>query len=126
MLRYQTIRPQIRVRDDIGKSVAVPIGDSDGRVSPLGLAGTLDGAVRARLDPNSLVACGKELRRRETRRVAAQVLDESDVAGSVARHEVFVAVPVPVQALWCDKSSEFHEFRLLAKIARLGELWLCR
>src|SRR5581483_3995438 len=75
------------IDDEIGQAVAVPIRDAEGGVAPLRLGGTLDAAIRAGHDADTLTI-GLEILRRGPLRLfharSAEIFDEADVAGAVA------------------------------------------
>ena len=97
----------------------VPIGDVKRRIAPLGFAGSLDRAVRSGHNPDNL-AVGLEIYRGcPSRRIAAvEVLDKSDVAGSVAADQIFVPIFVPVETAGRDKRAELEHVGLLLKKLR--------
>lgn len=86
-----------RVDDDVGASVAVPVGHGEHRVAPFALGGSLYGACLSGLYADGFAVDGEELRGIPHGVVAARkVADESDLPGRVPGNDVLFAVAVPV------------------------------
>ena len=111
------------IKQQVGEAVLIPIGHGLRRVAPFGFAGALDAAIRSRHRTDDF-ACGGKFDRRCPFRLldalAAQILDEGDIARRVAADEIGVAIAIPIETDGCDESAEFHLIGLLLEIARLG------
>ena len=101
----------------------VPVGDTWRGVSPFGLCGTLDGAIRARLDTNHIVTGTQFHRSCPLGWISAvEIFNKSNFTGAVATDKVFITVIVPVGAHRCYERAKLHVLRLLLKISWLRKL----
>ena len=73
------------------------------------------------MDPDHFAVCQQPSRGCEARWEPAKILDPSDVAGCVARHDVFIAIFVPVEPLWRDQCAELDVTCFLLKVLGLME-----
>ena len=82
----------------------------------------MDRAIRAGHFTDEFSGSAEVARRGPAVGRAAEIFDEGDVAGAIARDEVLVAVAVPIDRVGRGERTEFHVGRKLAEIARRQKL----
>ena len=111
--------PENAIEHDVLEAVAIPIGDAQGGVTPLGLCRALDATVRSGHHTKNSAVDQKffgAVPFGECDSRSAEVFEELDISGCVPREDILVSIVIPVDAHGSGKRPALERIGELLKV----------